>query len=1387
MTKQPLTLEFIKRRFNTVLLQKQLQRKLANIEIKPAVLNDKGVSNDDSFLVGDARLDEIGFVDHHISSFNDFVENGIKQIITKVFKVDRDVVVTFDDENTERIHIQVEFTDVRIDKPTFDAHKQGTAQSLTPNFALINNRTYSAALYIDAKVTATAYMTDGSLKTRTSEVKNKKICQMPVMVKSNICNLYKLSQESLMKLNEDPTDPGAYFIIKGVEWVIDSIENITYNHPRIYKNVWMKEIVRCEFISKPGDSHQNSDYIIIRLLNDGQITVEIRRDKLKDKPFPFFLIFKVLGWVRDEDIVNNIIYGNTGKLSEFMKGKLMSAFKTKYDYFHGSLRIHDQMDAMEFIANYMVNEGDRPLKYLFPLTKKENMQQAIKLVMSWFEDHFLPHIGKNLGSRHNKLRYLALMIRKIFLVEMGVLESTDRDTLKNKRIHPSGLSYAKAFKTYFNAAIVLDIVKKLKYDFRSFPFDKVNLSGAVETQVHGADFDKLIMQTITSGNKAQLKINRKRSIINRLSSQQLHRKNKLNTLATFRQITTTNTDSSKSSDRANEMRRVHPTFMGYICIIHSPEGEKVGINKQLAIFANICDTSNSEVIKQLLVDNATSFDQLNISSGASSGKPGGKTKFDIIKNADDDAFFLINEINHEDISKHGLNNVYVNGDWLGFTKNAIDLAEKFRKLRRGPNIKVDPAITIHWREEEDELLFWTDPGRLIRPLIVVYNNRRDKDKFSKDLQKSTAKFHQSTLLSADIIKKLQRKEISSNDLLENGVFEFISADEQENAYLCPDMEQLVRNRNNEEAQYTHCDIPQAAIGMTALTSPFANHNQIPRVIFQTSQAKQTCGYYALNWPHRVDKDTFLQYTCEVPLIRTVANRYMFPNGQNCMVAIAINGGYNQEDSIIVNQNSLDRGSYMGCKFTFYYEELEDSKEKFGIPDLNQTIHTKDGDYGRLTKKGYIPTGSIVNKGDIIIGKYSLLPKDYDSKNKYQDKSTVYKSDETAIVHKVVRDRNEDGKRFIKIALRKLRGVVIGDKFCVTEKHEVLTRKGWKFINELTTTTEIATLNPENDELSYYKPEKIHTYDHNGKMYKLESRHINITSTLTHKMYVREKNSEFSLQKAENIIGKKTWWKRNCVNTYADQEYFELPSYLMYKVESGTVSETISTRSIPMDAWLKFLGVYIAEGCIDNANQIRIYVHKDGVRDLIESVEEKLGLTCKVYKDNTNYYYSDIQIAKYLKQLGKSTKKYLPKFVWNLSQKQCRILLDAMLQSDGCNKGNRWEYCTSSEKLANDFQRLCIHSGWTTKIMIKNEIGEELKIKGIETTRSNDQYRMYVSKHSSLLEPLVGGSKTTEKIIDYKGKVYCPEVKHGIFMVRYKGTAFWTGNSSRAGLIFSGPR
>lgn len=130
---------------------------------------------------------------------------------------------------------------------------------------------------------------------------------------------------------------------------------------------------------------------------------------------------------------------------------------------------------------------------------------------------------------------------------------------------------------------------------------------------------------------------------------------------------------------------------------------------------------------------------------------------------------------------------------------------------------------------------------------------------------------------------------------------------------------------------------------------------------------------------------------------------------------------------MISQGLIDRGLFNGCKFTFYQTELE-QKEEFANPDAATTTDIKSASYEKLTN-GIIKIGTIVNKGDAIIGKVAKLSKaDGDSDYLYSDRSTVYKEIEPAIVHNVIVDRNEDDERFCKVSLRKIRPVVVGDKF-----------------------------------------------------------------------------------------------------------------------------------------------------------------------------------------------------------------------------------------------------------------------------------------------------------------------------------------------------------------------
>lgn len=1211
------------------------------------------IKQDEIFMVGDAVLDERGLIDHHLQSCNDLYTDGINQIITEVFAINMTLYDikrhTDDEKNINHLQVSIKFSDVKINRPTMLNYNSGKDEILFPNMALMKEKTYNSTLRVDVHIKVTAFFKNGHTMIKEDSVKNFKICKIPIMVKTKYCNTYNLSKEALTNLHEDPSDEGGYFIIKGVEWVIDCVENILFNKVRIFRNEgYKKEIMRAEFIAKPGDYYLNSDQFIIRWLNDGQISIEIRREKLTDLKIPFYLLFRMAGWSTDKQIFDNILFGYDTASSKNMMQYLINAFDAKYTNLSNGRDIYSQHDTLQYIAEEI---KDTAFSYLDLDNNPDNYQKVTNFLLENFDTHFMQHMGTTLSSRERKLRFLCVIIRKMFLVQLGSMETTDRDSYNSKRIHTAGVNYAKTFKTHFNASIVQHMRRKITKDLKALSFSQIDLASAIKSSVFGADFERSITQSITAGNKSQITIS-SRVRINRLSSQLLNRKNQLNVVATLRQVTAPTSESGKQSERASEMRRVHNSFLGYICITHSPEGEKVGINKQLAIFSFITKASSSEVIKDILLD--------------------------------DDDIYALNSIDHKDIEERSLCNVYVNGDWIGCCKDALYIAKKYRKKRRG--FEISPEITIAWDNTQDEVYFWCDVGRVIRPLLIVYNNKRDPEYFSdkKSKSKKEAPFFQGLAITQKHIDMLYAKNLDTEGLLKENIIEYISAEEQENMYLSPDFDTLRENKNNILREYTHCDIPQSMFGITALTSPYAAHNQAQRIVYQTSQSKQTCGLFAKNWPYRADKDTFLQYHNETPLIKTISNRYIYPNGANCIVAIMCNTGYNIEDSIIVNQGAIDRGLFNGSKLTFYKTEIE-QREEFANPNITNTTDIKSACYDKLVN-GIIKIGTVVNKNDAIIGKIMKISKSSDDAFQYVDRSIIYKESEPAIVSNVIIDRNEEDERFCKVVLRKIRPVQNGDKFSCLPDSQVLTDVGWIKLKDLDIKKHKVATMTLNNTLDYVLPSGLSSYEYDGEMYSLKSQQLEMFVTKNHKLYVKKCNQDFELLRTNEVFGKKVQFKKWIKNTHPDIEFFE----------------NIDGTKYPMNTWLKILGAFIAD-------------------------------------------------------------KRLPDYVWNMSEKQSQILLNALIENDDSDKPAG--YYTSSKGLADDIVRLALHAGWS----------------GIVKTLDDNSLYIKITKTKN--EPHIDPQE--EKYVQYKGTVMCLEIPNTHIHVYYSresdySPACWTGNSNRSG-------
>jgi DNA-directed RNA polymerase II subunit RPB2 len=241
-------------------------------------------------------------------------------------------------------------------------------------------------------------------------------------------------------------------------------------------------------------------------------------------------------------------------------------------------------------------------------------------------------------------------------------------------------------------------------------------------------------------------------------------------------------------------------------------------------------------------------------------------------------------------------------------------------------------------------------------------------------------------------------------------------------------------------KYTHCEIhPSTIFGVLASCIPFPEHNQSPRNTYQCAQAKQAMGMYVTNFDTRMDKTAYVLSNPARPMVDTrimdMIHINKIPSGFNAVVAIMTHTGYNQEDSLLFNKGSIDRGLFQA---TIYHTEKDEDKQKINgdeeircKPDPNKTKGMKFANYNKVNGRGVIPENTLVENRDIIISKITPIKEnrnDHTKVIKYEDQSRVYRTDEPTYVDKNYIDRNGDGYNFAKVRIRAVRKPVIGDKF-----------------------------------------------------------------------------------------------------------------------------------------------------------------------------------------------------------------------------------------------------------------------------------------------------------------------------------------------------------------------
>lgn len=977
-------------------------------------MNCEKFKDKDLLIVLDSNINDKKLVEHHIGSMNKFLSEGINQIITAGFKLEINVSaenINQDKKPLAAVQGEVKFRNVEITSPVRAGERSEGMNNLYPNTARLQGRHYSSGVYVGATMNFTAYTTSGEQIDKEISVDKIKVADIPCMVGSEYCHTSRMTANEKELHQEDPRDPGAYFILGGNEWVVSCLESKIYNSPNIYRNVGHdNEITRLEFISKPGDAYENSQELKMIYYLDGNIHVSISGDTYLKHEMPIYVYFKLLGMHRHQEIIDNVVYGydEDDVVSQHMVNVMKVALTTKDKHFHSIMSMTDRDEITNYIANKLVML-DYTSQSSAVYEVNEGKQRWIKNnIRKTLDRKLLPHVGLNEKDRHNKLRFLGHLLHQLILVEFGIMGSSDRDTLTNKRIHAAGISLAKTFKRAFNTSIMYPLKANIEKNIKDIPFEEIPFTQTFSA-IDGSSLEKEIVNSITTGNK-EIKIGN-RIAKNNLASEQLTRKNQVHVLSALRSVKTANTTSANTGERSKVMRETHSSYPTYICPTQSAAtGKNVGLVKQMAIGATFTNSSSSLLLKKQLTSD--------------------------------------NDITHlkychpQDIYK-GLTKIMVNGEWIGCTDKPFIVLQRYREYRRGikftdfdtkpeklDNHLINKYTTIRWSSDNNIIYFWVDPGRAISPYIVVRNNGeldpygRNYFGNSYDPYKNEG-FVQDILITEKHINGLLKGTITFDDLLLEGLVEYISAGEAENCYCAGSIQDLKENMNNPLNQYTHCIIPPSIFGVPVNSTPFAQCNQTVRNAYNSMQMKQAQGISCLNYYYRADKSASIQHYCHSPLTTTFSNNYIFPNGANVYVAVLSYEGYNMEDSLILNKNSSDRGLFYSDHKAFFYTKLENN-EYFSVPNVSTIGIQDNANYSKLNKDGFVECGAILNQNDAVIGKINKDIKD--DEEKLIDKSIIYKSHEKGVLDFMIVAKNNNGEEFAKGVYSTPRKLGIGDKF-----------------------------------------------------------------------------------------------------------------------------------------------------------------------------------------------------------------------------------------------------------------------------------------------------------------------------------------------------------------------
>jgi DNA-directed RNA polymerase beta subunit/intein/homing endonuclease len=712
------------------------------------------------------------FVRHQLESYNNFVGYQIIKTIEMFNPVRIASEQDYDPVSKKHsLEIFITFENFHIYRPQIHENN-GAIKLMFPQEARLRNFTYASSTTIDINI---KYIIRNGPNLENVQILYKTIPKIhigkiPIMLKSNICVLSQYKHFQNTQTGECKFDAGGYFIINGSEKTVLGQERAAEN--RVYcfniskndtKYTWKAELKSIPDFKCISPKQIN---MMISSKNNGfgnSICIELPRVK---QPIPLFVVFRALGLVSDKEICEKILLDIDDEKNKMMLEALQASIIEANKYI-------TQEECVKFITSFVMYT---PIN----MDKDTGARKKHEFTLEILNNDLFPHCH----NMDQKKYFLGYMTNRLLLASFEIIKQDDRDSYLNKRIDLTGALLNNLYRNYFNK-LVKDMEKQVIREINTGSWKSTD---NYENIINMTNIYKIIKSTtIENGLKRALSTGDfgiKHTNSNKVGvAQVLNRLNYVSSLSHARRIST----PTDKSGKLIPPRKLHNTCWGFLCPAETPEGQSVGLVKNLSYMTHITIYSNSLPLYEYVMPHITQIDK------------------------DTTAESMYKKVK-----------VFINGAWVGITDTPYEFYLMLKDKKYKGIINIYTSIVFDFKMSEIRIC--NDSGRLTRPLLRVKDNN--------------------ILVTNSIIKKLTNGELVWDNLLtsskiDDTVIEYIDPEEQSWALIATKPKDIIKKTDN-ILKYTHCEIhPSTIFGVLASCIPFPEHNQSPRNTYQCLDINET--------------------------------------------------------------------------------------------------------------------------------------------------------------------------------------------------------------------------------------------------------------------------------------------------------------------------------------------------------------------------------------------------------------------------------------------------------------------------------------------------------------------------------------------------------------------